>query len=112
MVDISYEEHGNVVRMTIAGEFYIESIQRAEDTWREIVEKRPKAIGINCKNIKFIDSSAIGVMVKFLNNAMKLNIELVFYDLSDSVLSVFKTAKLGNFFKIMTKAQFEQEYLT
>jgi anti-anti-sigma factor len=97
--------------MTIVGEFYIESVPMAEDIWNEICDKKPVVIGINCSQIKFIDSSAIGVLVKFLNNAMKLKIELVFYDLSDTVFSVFRIAKLGNFFKIMSKVQFEADYL-
>lgn len=112
MVEIKYEEHGTTIVMTIAGEFYIESVQYAESIWFEIIEKKPSIIGINCRQVKFIDSSAIGVLVKFLNNAMKLKIELVFFDLSDTVFSVFKTAKLGNFFKIMTKVQFDHDYLT
>ena len=112
MIDIDVEEHGDLSIIFINGEFYIESVEFAERIWNEQVAKKPRVIGINCKNIKFIDSSAIGILVKFLNNAMKLKIDLVFYDLSETVMSVFKAAKLGNFFKIMDKSEFQDAYLS
>ncbi|MCP4132547.1 MAG: STAS domain-containing protein [bacterium] len=111
MVVIDVEEHGDVIILYINGEFYLESVEYADNVWNDQTAKRPKVIGINCKNIKYIDSSAIGVLVKFLNNAMKEKIELVFFDLSETVLSVFKTAKLGNFFTTMSKLEFESKYM-
>jgi anti-anti-sigma factor len=111
MVDISTQVHGDVIIINIDGEFYIESLDLTEKIWNEQVAKHPKIIGINCRNIKFIDSSAIGVLVKFLNASLKQRIELVFFDLSDTVRSVFKTAKLENFFKVIGKSQFESQYL-
>ncbi|HOO71889.1 MAG TPA: STAS domain-containing protein [Spirochaetota bacterium] len=111
MIDIAVDDHGELIVISIKGEFYIESIQYAESVWEEQVVKHPRVIGINCQNIKFIDSSAIGILVKFLNNAMAMNIELVFFDLSNTLINVFKTARLGNFFKVMEKEDFEKEYL-
>ena len=111
MISITTEDHDDVVIINIAGDFFIDSIEAAEQVWNQQMARRPKAIAINCKNIKYIDSSAIGILVKFLNSAMKQKTEMVFFDLSDTIFSVFKTAKLGNFFKIMSKTQFEMEYL-
>lgn len=111
MISISCKNEGDVSIITINGEFYIESIDYAEKVWNEQLARKPKTIAIDCKNIKFIDSSAIGILVKFLNTAMKMKIELVFFDLSDTIMNVFKTAKLSNFFKILTRTQFEMEYL-
>ena len=111
MIAITFEEHGDVIVFNIAGEFFIESVEFAEKTWNQIVQKNPRVVGINCREIKFIDSSAIGVLVKFLNNSSKLNIQLIFFDLNDTILNVFKTAKLGNFFTILDKEQFQYQYL-
>ncbi len=111
MVSISCENLGAITVMTIDGEFYIESIDQAEKIWNEQLSRRPRVIAINCKNIKYIDSSAVGILVKFLNSAMKVKTELIFFDLSEIIFNVFKTAKLSNFFKIMSRTQFEMEYL-
>lgn len=111
MVTFSSEDINGVIILTITGDFYIESIEYAEKMWSEQMAKRPRVMGINCKNLKYIDSSAIGILVKFLNNARKAKTELVFFDLGDNIINVFRTAKLGNFFKVMSRTQFEMEYL-
>ncbi|OHD68999.1 MAG: hypothetical protein A2W19_08695 [Spirochaetes bacterium RBG_16_49_21] len=111
MVSITCEEHDGVIVMSVDGEFFLDSIDYAEEMWKKQVAKRPKVIGINCKNIKFVDSSAIGILVKFLHSAMRAHIEMIIYDLSGTILNVFKTAKLGNFFNIMNGKQFEKIYL-
>lgn len=111
MIAITFEEHGDVIVFTIAGEFFIESVESAEKTWNQIVQKQPRVVGIDCHEIKFIDSSAIGVLVKFPNNSTKLNIQLIFFDLNETIFNVFKTAKLGNFFTIMDKEQFRNQFL-
>lgn len=111
MISISFEDHGKVIVLNFEGDFYIESIEHAEKIWNEQLLKRPKVIAINCKKITFIDSSAVGMLVKFLHIAMKKNIELIFFDPSDTIIGVFQTARLVNFFKVMSRTQFEMEYL-
>ena len=111
MISISIEDHGKVIVLNIEGEFYIENIEEAERIWNEQLSKLPKVIAINCKKISFIDSSAVGMLVKFLHIALKKNIELIFFDPNDIIIGVFQTAKLANFYKIMSRTQFEMKYL-
>ena len=111
MVLITVEDHGKVVIINIDGEFYIDSIENAEQIWNQQLARHPKVMAINCKNIKYIDSSAIGILVKFLNSAMKQKTEMVFYDLNESILGVFKTAKIEQFLQDHVETQFEMEYL-
>jgi anti-anti-sigma factor len=111
MISISCEDHVKVIVLNIEGDFYIDNIKQAEKIWNEQLLKRPNVIAINCKKISFIDSSAVGMLVKFLHMAMKKNIELIFFDPSDTIIGVFQTARLVNFFKIMSRTQFEMEYL-
>lgn len=111
MLQVTVEEKNNIAIMHIMGEFYIESIQKVEKIWDEEVAKAPAIIAIDCADLMFIDSSAIGTLVKFLNNAMSKKIRLIFFDLSPSIQQVFSTARLNNFFTITTRDKFEQEYL-
>jgi anti-anti-sigma factor len=112
MLHISYEEYDTTIVITLAGEFFIESVEYAEEVWGLVVSKQPRVIGVNCHDIRFIDSSAIGVLVKFLNFSMKHGIELIFFDLNDIILNVFKTAKLGSFFNIVEKEEFNKKHLS
>ena len=110
MIDISVEELRKIIKIHISGEFYIENIQKVESIWNEQVLKTPEIIAIDCSELMYIDSSAIGTLVKFLNNAMNKNIKLVFYDLNPSIQQIFKTARLNNFFTITTGKKFDSEY--
>ena len=111
MIDINVNDYGNVIVVNIEGLLTLESTDVLNDVWNEYIPKKPKTIGLNCKKIKSIDSSALGFLVNMLNEAMKMGIEIIFYDLSDEVKRVFKTAKLINFFKVMEKWKFEMQHL-
>lgn len=113
MIDVTIEEpRENIIIIHIDGEFYIENIQKVEGIWGEQISKKPGVIAIDCGKLEYIDSSAIGTLVKFLNSAMNKQIKLVFYDLSPSIGQIFRTARLNNFFTITTGAQFLKEYLS
>lgn len=112
MVQVSVEKKNNISIFHIKGEFFIDSINKVEKIWEEEISKEPSIIAIDCSELLFIDSSAIGTLVKFLNAAMNKKIKLVFYDLSPSIKQIFETARLYNFFPITTKEKFEREYLT
>jgi anti-anti-sigma factor len=61
--------------------------------------------------LEYIDSSAIGTLVKFLNNAMNKQIKLIFFDLNKAIQNIFKTARLDNFFTIMSKEEIDEHYM-
>ncbi len=111
MIDVKVNQVKDVVIIDLIGEFDLDSINRVEEQWQQVIEKQPKVIGINCQKLQFIDSSAIGTLVKFLNSAMSKGIELVFYDLNKQISDIFKTARLDNFFTVTTKEEFEKKYL-
>lgn len=111
MIDVKVNQVKDVVIIDLIGEFDLDTINRVEEQWQQVLEKQPKVIGINCQKLKFIDSSAIGTLVKFLNSAMSKGIELVFYDLNKQISAIFKTARLDNFFTITTREEFEKKYL-
>ena len=110
MINVSVDDRKDIIIITISGEFYIENIQKVENTWNEQVMKSPGTIAIDCSELQYIDSSAIGTLVKFLNSAMNKDIKLVFFDLNSSIQQIFKTARLNNFFTITSREKFEQEF--
>jgi len=113
MIELKVEDNaGGVVVIRISGEFFIENIQKVEGIWLEQLKKNPSIIGIDCRELQYIDSSAIGTLVKFLNTAMNRQIKLVFFDLNASIAQIFKTARLSNFFSITTREIFGKEYLS
>ncbi|MCX8123858.1 MAG: STAS domain-containing protein, partial [Spirochaetes bacterium] len=86
-------------------------IRDVEAAWNDALSRNPKVIGINCKNLKFIDSSALGTLVKFMNSATNRKITLSLFNVPPSIITIFKTSRLDRFFTINTKEDFENKYL-
>ncbi len=110
-VDNIIEHFGKVIIVKMTGKFYLGNIQQVEELWNRVIENDPSVIGIDCKNLLFVDSSAIGTLVKFLNNTEKDNIQMVFIDISKSIISIFKRAKLNTIFRMMNRDSFERDFL-
>jgi anti-anti-sigma factor len=83
MVKITVDDFGDIIVLNIDGVFSIDSTEYADVIWKEQIEKKPKTIGFNCRDIASIDSSALGYLVSRMNEAMKMGIDIIFYDLSD-----------------------------
>jgi len=110
-VDINVEEYGNVVVLKFKGEFNLENIQYVELIWNEQITKKPEIIALNFKYLDFIDSSAIGTLVKFSNILGRMATRMVFVDLNDAIFEIFKTTKLDGIFEIYSKENFENTIL-
>lgn len=111
MLKIKVEELGNVIIMHLTGKLFLESLNDLTYKWEVMVQKRPCVIAINCANLESIDSSSIGTLVKFFNEAMSKDIQLVFYDLNASIRKLFYTIHLQKFFSVISGEQFRKEYL-
>jgi anti-sigma B factor antagonist len=106
-MNITVEKKNKITSISISGDFYLVNASQFESEWGNYIESKPDTITINCKNISFIDSTALGILVQFLNFLTKRNIELVLVDLSHAVKSVFTISKLDRFFKITTSEEME-----
>ena len=111
MIQITVERQGDLSIMHLKGKLFLESLTAVTDEWEKIVARHPKIIAINCSKLNSIDSSSIGTLVKFFNDAMNNNIELVFYELNPSIRKLFYTIHLEKFFSVITGKRFETDYL-
>lgn len=112
MLDVKRENKGRVSILSLSGVYYFESIHVVELEWSKSFAADFTVIAFDLSGIKFIDSSAIGSLVKYLNMARGKGIELVFIELSEAVKIVFETAKLDGFFRCMSRAEFESAFLS
>lgn len=111
MLSFVIEDRDGIVTITIKGELHHEKISELEHVWNDQLRKPAAVIAINCADLGFIDSPAIGALVKFFNEAMKMRKKLVFYDLSPNIRQLFSTARLERLFVITTRQEFEDQYL-
>lgn len=99
-----------IVLLELFGKFNIEEVVRFEETINRIMEDKPAAIAINMEEIKYIDSSGIGSLIKTMNIAKGKNIDLVITDIDKDILHIFKLAYLDRFFTIMPYEEFFEQY--
>lgn len=107
---IGIEKSDRITYVSIEGDLYITNLAQFEQSWSEMAEGNPDVVAINCKEVAFIDSSALGSFAQMLKFLMGKNIKLVFYDLSIAVDNIFKLTKLDKFFKVTTLEQLKKEY--
>ncbi len=97
----------NVVIVNLAGEFRIEVIGDVEAVWNESIREKPRVVAFDCTEMEYIDSSSIGSLVKFVNTARNRKFDFILYGLNSDVYRIFQTARLQNFFGIISKTDFE-----
>ncbi len=110
MIKINIDKHKNLIIINIIGKFFIDSISPLEEIWIKEIEKKPETIAINCSRLDLIDSTAIGTLVQFLKIAKAKKINLIFYDLNETIKILFETTCLNNFFTIKKKKKFIESY--
>jgi anti-sigma B factor antagonist len=110
VVAIDIEDRGKIKIIKIKGEFFLGYVRQVEETWNKLVAANPEVMAIDCCEMTFVDSSAIGTFVKFLHYSMAHNIKLVFFDLNESISRIFNKAKLNKIFAIHTRDEFEKLY--
>ena len=110
-VKVEIQEFGNIIVLVVSGDVHIGNTGQLEEVWDEQLLKKPRVIAIQGRDITFMDSSAIGTLVKFLNQAARIDLVLNFIDLNPSLLKIFVAAKLDKIFTLMSQEEFSSKYL-
>jgi len=109
-VDIKKVNRPGVSIIEMNGKFDIEQAENFENNFNKLIADRPKTVGLDLNNVNYIDSSAIGSIIKSLNTVKNYGGEMILFGLKPMILNVFKLAKLDNFFKILTAEEFNAKY--
>jgi anti-sigma B factor antagonist len=108
-LNFQVDSNEKVTIVKLNREFSLTSIPELNLLWEKILQKKPAVIAFDFKMVEFIDSSAIGTMVKFLNETKRLNIKLLLVNFNSSILKIFKTAKLTSIFTILEEFDFPKD---
>ena len=109
--EVEINQKGKVVIITLPKYFYIGNIIEVEQSWENILKKEPSVIGFDCQKLEFIDSSAIGTLVKFFNSSVKHNIEMYVFGLKSELIKIFDTTKINRVMSVIDKSEFEERFL-
>ncbi len=85
----------NLLGDLVAGKIY----NLKEDLEKILTEENPKII-FNFADVKFIDSSGIGLIVNVLKKQSEKNNKLKLCNLNKTVTNIFKQIKIYSFFEV------------
>jgi len=106
------KDNENIQIITLPEQFDVRSISAVEVLWEKTVIKKPEIIGMDCGNLKYIDSSAIGTLVKFYNSSLNKNIEMHLFDLRSDLARIFDATKISRLISVISKESFYQSYFS
>ena len=86
-------EDGNVATVFLNGEIDMDVTEQAKEAILPLVESG-KEVHLNLKDVSYMDSSGISVLIESHQKALESNTKVVVKEVSKSVLKVIMMAKL------------------
>ena len=87
------KEEGNVATVYLDGEIDMDVTEKAKEVILPLVEAK-KEVHLNLKDVQYMDSSGISVLIESHQKALEKNTKVVVKEVSKSVLKVIMMAKL------------------
>lgn len=100
----------NSAVLKIEGKFNIDYIERFDQMIQEVFSRHPGMIAVDLHDVEYIDSSALGSLIKAMNIAKKQSISFYLFNLQDNIHDVFRLSYLDKFFMIKKTAQMKELY--
>lgn len=113
MIDkgITTEKLGRLSVFHLGDSMSLPYISGIENAWTEVSGTMPEMIAFDCSKLVFIDSPSIGTLVKVVNHASRLGIDVIFYDLSEATSKIFTATRLDRIFRVVSEPEFRHVYL-
>mgnify|MGYP001487363749 FL=1 len=87
------KEENNISTVYLNGEIDMDVTDKAKDVILPLIEEG-KEVHINLKDVEYMDSSGISVLIESHQKAMELGTKVTLKEISKSVLKVIMMAKL------------------
>ena len=87
------KEDGNIATVYLDGEIDMDVTEKAKEVILPLVEAK-KEVHLNLKDVQYMDSSGISVLIESHQKANELGKKVILKDISKSVLKVIMMAKL------------------
>jgi len=107
-IDINRNE--NIVNIKLIGKYDIEELLFFSTLFTDEISKRPPVIALDLADLTYIDSSGIGSLIRYMNMAIKENIDFLCYNVNKNIENIFKMSKLDQFLPILSNEDFQRKY--
>ena len=92
--------------MSLNGRYEVNEIIKFEAQFKELLKSFPERIALNLNYLEYIDSSGIGSLIRCMNITAHNNTKFVCFDLNETILSVFITARLDQYIPLLALDDF------
>jgi anti-sigma B factor antagonist len=99
--DVTIEERGDTVHVTLLGELDISNASRLEDDLRRVEADNPELLVIDLSRLEFMDSSGLRVMIGADARARETGRRLVLIRGNDMVQRVMRVTRLDERLEIV-----------
>ncbi len=111
MLKIESAQYDDVIIIYLDGVLVFNETGEAEKYYQEILARKPRVIALDCKKLANMDSTGLGIFIRYKKEAVRSNIELVLLNVTDHVSTLFDASKLFNMFEIISEKEFKDTYL-
>lgn len=110
MEDIAVYKYDKGLEIELSGSLNLHNMDLLSNEFRITLEKNPemKIFGINCINLKSIDSSGFGMLISLARQSEKNGIDFYICELNTHVTALFDMAHLDKFFRIVGLNEFRR----
>jgi anti-sigma B factor antagonist len=95
-----YNDKLNIWGVDLSGEIDIYNADKLRENLHELINKNPASINIDCKNLKYIDSTGLGVLVSALKKVKDYDGEVALKNLKPHIAKIFELTGLSKIMKI------------
>ncbi len=100
-MDLVDKREDNYLILSVTGNIVLEDTTKLKECVEQYIEDATiEGIIINCENVKFIDSSGLGLIVSIYKTLKKLEKRFALSSLSDRTMEIFTLTKLDNILTI------------
>ncbi|TFH42762.1 MAG: anti-sigma factor antagonist [Chrysiogenales bacterium] len=111
LLTIESQEKKDALIIYLRGEMVFNELDDADSFFREKLVLKPRVIAIDCRQLQTLDSSGLGLLIRFTNEAARADVRIVFVDITGQISALFDVSKLGAIFEIMSSSDFHKTYL-
>ena len=110
VLTIDVNKHSEAKELILKGELNLENVHEIENVFLAELDNDSLNIGLNCKHLRNMDSSGLGLIIKFSNIAKGKGVNIVLFNFSKNIETIFDTSKLNNYFNIVQEKEFIENY--
>jgi len=100
VLKVMKESEGKNIRVVLSGEIDIYTSQAFKNELNEVVNSCTGNIYIDCKELSYIDSTGLGILVGALKQMQKASNDIYICNLKENIKKLFIITGLDKLFKI------------